>query len=271
MQLDILPTIEPDLYPSHSEHQEEIERYFGPSLLREPSPAETESLGNLDIFFVLFTNRCGSTFLTEIMNQVGFGIPPRVEVFNSDLLIASCEEHSIPSFTQYFLRLVAGWNKNQQVGFKIGPQQLFWLTKTGLLSHFRSLKIINSQRRDRISQAISFYIARQTGQWHSQMYRNDDVGPIPYHRNDILQCLHSIHHGQQLANYYADLHNLPHISVDYENTLTDPDGEIKRLGRFLDAPEITDTPVDLGAVDIRQQRNEDNVRLLELFKQDFFS
>ena len=154
MQLDILPTIEPGLYPYQSEHQQEIENHFGASLLRTLSPAEIQDLNNLDIFFVVFTNRCGSTFLTQIMHQIGFGIPPKVEVFNSDLLIASCKEHDITSFTQYFLQLVAGWNKNQQVGFKIGPQQLFWLTKTGLLSHFRNLSVIRSQRRDDFHEVV---------------------------------------------------------------------------------------------------------------------
>ncbi len=271
MQIDILPTIEPGLYPSQSEHQKEIERYFGRSLLRELGPQEIKRFGKLDIFFVVFANRCGSTFLTEIMHQVGFGIPPRAEIFNADWVIPSCKKNDIPSFTNYFMRIISGWNKNQQVGYKISARQLFWLTKTGLLSHFRNVRIIKSKRRDTVSQAISFYIARQTGQWHSKMKRNHDIGPIPYCRDDILRCLHSIHNGQQLTNYYTDIHNLPSISVDYENTLANPDREMKRLAGFMDCPQLGEVPVDLEAVNIKQQRNEDNERLLKLFKQDFFS
>ena len=270
MQLDILPTLEPGLYPSQSEHQKEIEAYFGPSLFRELSPSETASLRDLDIFFVLFTNRCGSTLLTEIMHQVCFGIPPRVEVFNSDLLIASSKQYDVQSFTQYFLQAVLGWQENQQVGFKIGAQQLFWLTKTGLLSHFRNVRIINSKRRDTVSQAVSFYIAKQTGQWHSLMRKNSDIGKIRYSRNEILRCLHAIHDGQRLFTYYADMHSLPSLDVDYEDVLENPDREINRIAVFLDAPELAEVPVDLAAIDIKQQRNEDNVRLLALFKQDFF-
>lgn len=270
MQLDILPSIEPGLYPSASTHQQEIEQYFGGSLLTDLSPLEEEYLTNLDIFFVVFTNRCGSTFLTEMMHQVGFGIPPKAEVFNSDLLIPCCREFDLLSFTHYFMQLVRGWSKNNRVGFKIGAQQLFWLTKTGLLSHCKSIRLINSKRQDRVSQAISLYIARQTGQWHSEMERKHNVEPISYCRNEILQCLYSINHGQQLISYYADIHNLPRISVNYEDTLSDPEREIRRLANFLDTPELARVSTDLEAINIRQQRNEDNIRLLKLFQQDFY-
>ncbi len=270
MQLDILSSIELGLYPSLSTHQKEIEQYFGSSVLTDLSPVEEAYLNNLKIFFVVFTNRCGSTFLTEIMHQVGFGIPPKAEVFNSDLLIPCCREFDLPSFTHYFMRLVRGWSKNNSVGFKIGAQQLFWLTKTGLLSHCKSIRLINSKRQDRVSQAISLYIARKTGQWHSEMERNNNVEPISYCRNEILQCLHSINHGQQLINYYADIHNSPRIKVNYENTLSDPEREIRRLANFLDTPELSGVSVDLEAINIRQQRNEDNIRLLKLFQQDFY-
>ena len=271
MQLDILPTIEPGLYLSQSEHQIAIESHFGDALLRELQLSEIEGLGNLDIFFVVFTNRCGSTFLTEIMHQVGFGTPPQAELFNHDMVIPTSIKHDISSFTNYFMRIVNGWNKDQQVGFKISARQLFWLTTTGLLSHFKSVKIIQSKRQDTISQAISFYIARQTGQWHSLMKKKENCAPISYNRNDILRCLHSIHTGQQLIQYYADMHDIPSISINYEDTLKDPSHEISRLASFLDAPHTANVAVDLDAVNISQQRNEDNLRLLESFKKEFFS
>lgn len=270
MQLDIIPSIEQGLYPSLSTHQQEIEQYFGSSLLTNLSPLDKAYLTNLDIFFVVFTNRCGSTLLTEIMHQAGFGIPAKAEVFNSDLLIPCCREFDLLSFTHYFMRLVRGWSKNNKVGFKISAQQLFWLTKTGLLSHCKSIRLINSKRQDRVSQAISLYIAKQTGQWHSEMARNSNIGPISYCRNEILRCLHSINHGQQLIRYYADIHNLPRISVHYENTLSDPNRETSRLANFLNTPELAQVSVDLETIGIKQQRNEDNIRLLQLFQQDFY-
>jgi len=91
-------------------------------------------------------------------------------------------------------------------------------------------------------------------------------------RNDLLRCLHLfIHSGQELTNYYTAMHNIPSITVEYENTLANPDREIQRLASFMECLQVTDTPVDLGAVNIKQQRNEENERLLQLFKEEFFS
>ena len=76
MQPDILSGLNPDLYPCHSHHQEEIADYFGQSMLRQMSAAERKRLAALDLFFIAFTNRCGSTLLAELLNQRGLGIPP---------------------------------------------------------------------------------------------------------------------------------------------------------------------------------------------------
>ena len=102
------------------------------------------------------------------------------------------------------------------------------------------------------------------------MQKNEDIGKIRYSRIEILRCLHAIHDGQHLFTYYADMHSLPSLDVDYEDVLENPGREVNRIAVFLDAPELAEVPVDLAAIDIKQQRNEDNVRLLALFKQDFF-
>lgn len=269
MQLDILSGLNPDLYPSHSHHQEEIADYFGQSLFRQLNTAEKERLAALDVFFIAFTNRCGSTLLAELLNQSGLGIPPRSETFNGDLVVATCEAHSIKSFTDYFLRVVDGWSNQHRVGFKIGPRQLFWLTRSGFLSQFKAVKIINCRRQDRVAQAVSYYLAEQTGRWHSQMGQGGNAERIPYSREGILGCLQTIHQSQQLINYYADIHNTPIISVDYEDILQQADRQIQRIAEFLGFAPCAVAPVNLDDVTIRQQRNAHNQSLVDQFRQEF--
>lgn len=269
MQIEVLSAIEKDLYPFDSHHQQEITGYFGESLCRELTADEIALLGQLDIFLVVFTNRCGSTFLTEIMHQAGLPVPPRSEVFNSDSLIPVCEEHDIGSLTDYFVQVVSGWGKGGRVGFKIGARQLFWFTRLGLLSHFNSVRIINSRRRDRVGQAVSLYIARQTGQWHSRMQKVDAPQEIPYSREGVLSCLRSIHEDQQLFEYYVDIHTVPAINVDYEETLSQPDRELSRIADFLGYTLDADTRVDTGAIGISRQSDEENRRLIAQFKREF--
>lgn len=81
-------------------------------------------LAQVQICLVAFTNRCGSTYLTEIMHEAGFPVPPRVEVFNRDDMALVCREHDIRTITDYFLQIVEGWVHDGQVGFKIGARQL---------------------------------------------------------------------------------------------------------------------------------------------------
>jgi trehalose 2-sulfotransferase len=270
MRLDILPSLETGLYPAQSPHQHDTEQYFGPAIFRDLSTDEIAQLAQLEIFFVMFTNRCGSTYLTELMHQVGFGIPPKAEIFNSDLLIAACRQHGIESFTQYFLQAVLGWQAQGQVGFKIGAQQLFWLTRTGLLAHFKSVRIVNAVRADKVAQAVSLFIARETGQWHSAMAKTGETAKIAYSRDDILQCLQSIHQGQALISYYAQVHNVCLLETSYENTLENPDREITRIAEFLGAHHLAGSPVEPSAISISKQGNEDNRRLCARFKEDFY-
>ena len=94
---------------------------------------------------------------------------------------------------------------------------------------------------------------------------------IPYCREGILACLQTIHHSQQLINYYADIHNTPIIGVDYEDILRKPDREILRIADFLGLAPDGAAPVSLDDVTIRQQRNEHSQSLVDQFRQEFFA
>ena len=94
---------------------------------------------------------------------------------------------------------------------------------------------------------------------------------IPYCREGILACLQTIHHSQQLINYYADIHNTPIIGVDYEDILRKPDREILRIADFLGLAPDGAAPVSLDDVTIRQQRNEHSQGLVDQFRQEFFA
>ena len=75
-----------------------------------------------------------------------------------------------------------------QVGFKISIGQLFDLTRTGLLKHFKSMKLLHSVRRDRLAQAVSHYIAKASGQWSTTEASAPDQ-TVPYSAEDILRFL----------------------------------------------------------------------------------
>jgi len=271
MQLSLLSDLDKQLYPYQSEHQSDIESYFGNNTYRALSLQEKERLSVIDLFFVAFTNRCGSTLLTEVLYQASFKIPPRSEVFNSDSIKHTCAEYGIGSFTDYFMQLIEGWGEQDVLGFKIGPRQLFWLMRAGLLEHCRSVRIINAVRDDRVAQSISLFIAQHSGQWHSEMApQNTEVEKLSYSRGAILNCLHHITLEQQKVEYFALIHQLPLLKVSYENILSDVDQQVLRISKFLEVTRKDILPISLDEVPIKQQRDEDSEAMLERFRQEFF-
>lgn len=269
MRNEITSRLDGVLYPQESEHQRDIESYFGDALLRPLDDREVQLLAGIDLFFVAFSNRSGSTLLCELLYQSGLPIPPRAEIFNSESILPVCTEHGIPTFTDYFMQVVEGWHRGGSVGFKIGPRQLFWLSRSGLLNHFKHISIVNSLRTDRVAQAVSLYIARHTGQWQSNMEKQCDAAELSYSAEQIVRALRQITDDQSLVEYYAHLHEVARIEVVYEDMLAQPDGEVRRVLDFLALPVPLDLNVDLDAVNIQRQSSSKNAELVQLFRRDF--
>ena len=269
MQTDHLSELNRQLYPYNSDHQETVEKFFGDALLRPLTAAEREHLGACNLFLVGFSNRSGSTLLTELMHQVGMPVPPRAEVFNGEEVTLVSERDGYATFTDFFLSLVNNWLSDGQAGFKIGARQLFWLTRTGLLSHFNSVRLINPRRRDRLSQAVSLYIARQTGVWTEEKAAAQAPRAVEYSREGLVQALQTIGVTHYLFDYYCDLHCPPRLEVEYERLLQDPQREMSRVAAFLGYERAEPGRADLDAVHIRQQRDDLNVRLGERFRAEF--
>mgnify|MGYP001819281012 CR=1 FL=1 len=270
MPLDFLRNLDPSVYPVQSDHQQVIEEHFGDAALRELSAGEKAELGQVDLFFVGFANRSGSTLLTELMYQIGMPVPPRSEAFNGEEIVPVSQEHGIGTFTDYFLKLVLGWEKHGQAGFKIGARQLFWLTSTGLLSNFRSVRLVNPTRRDIVAQAVSLYIARQTKVWHTKMGSEDATRAVEYSRDEMVGALRSVSLAQNWLDYYVSLHSVPCLRVVYEDLIERPGDELDRVIAFLGYTQADASRADLATVNIRQQRGELNERLRAEFLQDFY-
>ncbi|MCR9106926.1 MAG: Stf0 sulfotransferase family protein [Gammaproteobacteria bacterium] len=265
----LLAGLDTGLYPAQCEHQQEIESHFGDATYRPLLPLEQEQLQSLRLHVVAFSNRSGSTLLTSLLHQAGAGVPPRAEVFNSDSVIAVAQEHGIHSFTDYFLQVVLGWAHNGAAGFKMGPRQLFWLTRAGLLGSLGEVKLVNTLREDVIAQAVSLYLARQTGQWHSDMSASRQTGAIPYSREGILQALQTVAIDQYLVRYYVGLHGVDAITVTYEQLMANTEDTVREVLEFLDLPDCAGGTIDLSSVAIRRQATSHNKELADKFRTEF--
>jgi trehalose 2-sulfotransferase len=256
------------LYPSASDHQRDIEKYFGPQLLRELNSQEKELFKSTDIFFVLFTNRSGSNYLCELLGQRGLGIK-RAEPFNRGVVINQSGKRGFNSYVDYFSDRVANHVRNGNVGFKISAEQLFWLTSIDLLSRFRSVRILTIRRQDILAQAVSHYLARETGKWHSQQEGDKPVEDVPYNSQEIMQSLWNITRGHQLAKYYQAVHGVPALDTYYEDLLAQPDRITQDIASFLGADEASLGELKPGRVSIKKQRSKINQQMREKFETEY--
>ena len=93
---------------------------------------------------------------------------------------------------------------------------------------------------------------------------------MEYSREEIVRSLSVISNRRELFNYYCALHHPARLDVVYERVLTDPGREIKRMASFLGYEDFDAGTVDLSAIVIKQQRNQENERLKQMFIEEFY-
>ncbi|MBL6821363.1 MAG: Stf0 family sulfotransferase [Proteobacteria bacterium] len=266
MDTAFLQSLNIDQYPVDPHYARELRKIFGERFLRELSDEEKAELGEVTFAPLLFGNRSGSNLLTNCLHRAGLGFPEHGEPMNIPSIERIAERHALNSLTDYALFLARRWRQHQVIGFKINIEQLFDLTRTGLLNHFKDIKLLHSVRRDRLAQAVSHYIAKSSGSWSTQEEVSQPITPA-FSAPDILQFLRR---GARLeADYqlYKTIHGVAGIEVWYEDLVSDPKKTIETIGNFLNC--ATDlSKVDLATALTQPQNRQLNQEFAERFRSE---
>lgn len=206
---------------------------YGGEAFRPFTDAERAALAEIDLFCVLFSNRSGSTLLCDSLYRRGLPIPPQVEILDPSLIARVSAEAQLASFTDYFLSTVLGWASSGVVGFKAGASQLAWLDELGYLDCFRSLRLISISRRDKVGQAVSLYLAQQSGQWHSGMQSQRASADVPYDAARIRSALDAIATMETGIDDFARARELSVLAVVYEELLENPEEVLSRCCKHI--------------------------------------
>lgn len=211
---------------------------FGPIESRELTGDEAEFLASTRCFCVLFSNRSGSTLLSDSLFRRGLPIPPQVEIMDVDLMAEHISDYGTP--LDYILGTLKGWASSGRVGLKVGIGQLAWLSNAGLIQRFAEFKIIRIRRVDVIAQAVSLFLARETGQWHSNMAPSQTHKPS-YNEAAISAALNEIRLTETAIDDFINLHKPPALVLTYEALVEEPVAVLDRCCAFLewdsDCPE----------------------------------
>lgn len=213
-------------------HEKEILNYFGHSqcVVDEHDSRFDKFSG----FFILFTNRCGSNSIAEDISKIpqcGLGR----EIFNSPMVIKNSQQQEISTFADYIYYMCKEQNCLSP-GVKVGVDQLLFLYESGVLEFcLRGFKFILIQRRDLVSQAVSYFIANTTKQWQSFQ---PPSAPVPKFDDDqILNIMKAISTQNAKMRGFLSLVGAAYHEVIYEEYFADPVGSLEVISQFLGVKE----------------------------------
>lgn len=197
--------------------------------------------------FVLFTNRCGSNYLVDLMKQLPT-LTMRNEIFNARNVIHARDKRGIDNFDDY-MQLMRRGCKTPHWGAKLGCVQLDMAQRFGLFDAFEEgTYIVWLKRKNIVAQAVSHYIAHHNRQWAS--FHEVRGETPPYDFRNIKHIVAAILHSNTQAELSLSVMDMPYHALWYEDYLADTDGHLRRIADYLGEPYV---PVDREMTEFKQQ------------------
>ena len=208
--------IESPVEKKFDRHEQEIFHFFGSD--RIVGGVEKSKFRAFNPYILVFSNRSGSNALAEDM-KISLEVGPASERVNSPAVINKSRDKGFDYFDQY-LYWVFSSQKSTTPGVKASVDQLLFLYTSGVLRHcFGDPEIIFIERRDLLAQAISMFIARETGQWTSRQEQSREE-PV-FDRDKILTIQKNIAEGNARFNRLVSAVGLDVFRVIYEDYVED--------------------------------------------------
>jgi trehalose 2-sulfotransferase len=228
-----------EIFSDQLNHYEEtVEKIF-----QSPLPDSTKTGENVlrhgfkkpkHNYLICFTNRSGSTLLAMTLAKTdAMGMPG--EMFNPEPLTQARQKHGIASFNDFIDFKIQSTTKRGAFGAKVGIHQLAYLAKHGYLKDkLSSPKFIYITRKDIVMQAVSLYLAWETGAWSSNA-RNATKNP-EYSMEGIAQQLKSILTIQAQFEAFFAAHQIQPLRLTYEAIEADLEAKALHVCRYVGIP-----------------------------------
>lgn len=182
-------------------------------------------------YLMCFTNRSGSTLLAMMLAKTGaMGNPG--EIFNPEPLTNARQKHGIASFADYLDFKIRATAQHGTFGAKIGIHQLAYLAKHGYLkSKIPAPKFIYVTRNNLIMQAISLYIAWETGAWTSNKIAPKKMPE--YNADAIARQLRALLVTQAQFETFFAAHQIQPLRISYEAIEADLEKKALQVCRYV--------------------------------------
>jgi LPS sulfotransferase NodH len=207
-----------------------------------------------DMIFICFTNRCGSNYLAELLASGGhFNLGG--EIYNHTNVTKYCAKHEIKSMAGYLNHIILARRRNDCFISKISVSQLYFLNKLGLLDGFQSnVSYILLERGNKIAQAVSYMIARQTKQWASHQRPKTSVDPV-FKPQLALNFLEVVCRSHALFDAFFAVKGITPILTSYETLVSRP---VETVAGLLADCGVQGIAVDRSKVRTKRQADPTN-------------
>lgn len=173
---------------------------------------------------ILSTPRSGSTYLCERLQGAGFCTAH--EYFQQEQYLPlladrwGCIENGRVSWSRYVLALERHRTSAQRVlGINVHGTHLHHFAEAMPYFTAPAIRYVWLKRRDKLRQAVSFAIARQTGQWSSNFQLR---GEAKYDYGFLRRRLNMIHSQEDLIAAFLHARSLAYDTIYYEDFVSDP-------------------------------------------------
>lgn len=195
-------------------HEIRISEFFGGNVRFY----RQEPVFDSPVALLLFANRSGSNLLAEHLLASG-RFSSLQETLNFENVEDVAGRHGIGSFPEYLQAIAAHNIRGNIFGTKCSLDQLMMLLRWNILSMFSGAKIINIERHDIVSQAVSMSIALQTKSWSS------DVSPTTralYDFDEIKQYFNAFASDIVKRKMMIDVLEFEARTFEYEQVVSEP-------------------------------------------------
>lgn len=233
------------------------------------------------------TQRCGSTMVCEDLQLAGFGRPNEYFLpwkpsanLNWSAELEKIETKATANDCCAF-KIMANQLRDIDACFQTFRQPGAHRRFPHLMSYLDEAVWIYVRRLDLVDQAVSHYIAQQTGTYHAikrasgfipgkaQLSEKLVSVEVPYDFQSIMREWYAFAQQNLIWEEFFRSNQIAPIALNYEEAAT-PEGRVSYLDK-MSAVVGSELPEDLPARNLVKLPNEYNVQLREQFIEDLFS
>lgn len=218
-----------------------------------------------------FTNRCGSNWLAELLNATGL-VGLADEFFNAERVQEDCAVCKLNSFDGFIRNLPNNHSTlNAVFATKLSWDQLYFLSRIKVIPKIiPKPRFIYIAREDLAAQALSFLVAKQTGQWKSNWNSgvNGKSELASISNEKIIEVISEIQFAQSQFELYFKKLKLKPYRVCYEDLQTDPEFIISEILHFLGIPTSKQWEIIPAKLQLEKQRDEQSEKRLTQFHRE---